>query len=99
MKILEKAFTNDEFSIQLEDWREDYSFKPVTIAAYPKGKWPFRFRAWCDYETMEEAEKAFHDLRNGGITVFDVAFVTSIPGGKRVPMVEKIKAERENQWR
>lgn len=93
MKILEKAFTNNEFLVQLEDWQEDCTSHPATVAAYPKGNWRCRFRAWCDFDTMEEAQSVFEHLRNGDISVFDVAFVVMIPGGRHIPMMEKMKRE------
>lgn len=93
MKIIEKAFTSNEFLVQLEDWQEDFDFKPVTVAAYPKGKWRCRFRAACDFNTMEEAKAVFDQLRNGYTSVFDVAFAVTIPGGRLVPMMEKLKRE------
>lgn len=93
MKIIEKAFTSNEFLIQLEDWREDFAFKPVPVAAYPKGNWRCRFRAACDFNTMEEAKAIFEQLRNGDTSIFDVAFVAAIPGGRHIPMVEKMKRE------
>ena len=97
MTILKKAFTSDEFSIQLEDWRDDFTVYPIIIAAYPKGKWRFRFRADCDFKTLEEAERAFAALCEGLATVFDYDFTVMIPGGRRISIKEKI--ERENAMR
>lgn len=93
MQIIEKAFTNNEFLVQLEDWREDYTTYPATVAAYPKGNWRCRFRAWCNFDTIEEAKTAFDQLRNGDTSVFDVAFVVMIPGGRHISMAEKLKRE------
>lgn len=98
MTILKKAFTPNEFSIQIESWADDrqgYSaLYPYTIGAYPKGNWRCRFRAECDFKTLEEAEKAFTALCEGTATVFDYDFTAMIPGGKRVPIEEKIRLEK-----
>lgn len=93
MQVIEKTMTSNDFLVQLEDWREDYNFKPATVAAYPKGNWRCRFRAWCDFDTMEEAQTVFDQLRNSDTSVFDVAFVVMIPGGRHIPMMEKMKRE------
>jgi hypothetical protein len=93
MQIREKVLTNNEFLVQLEDWHEDFASKSYTVAAYPKGNWRCRFRAWCDFDTMEEAQAVFDQLRNGEKTVFDFSFVATVPGGRHIPMVEKMKRE------
>ena len=97
MFILKKGFTPDEFSIQIESWADDrHGFSalyPYTIGAYPKGKWRCSFRADCNFKTLEEAEKAFAALCEGAATVFDYGFTAMIPGGRRVPIEEKIKRE------
>ncbi len=88
MKILQKGFTKDGFSIQLEDWSEDfttYKYK-FDIGAYPKGNWNKRFRAQCEFEDKAEAVKAFEELLNGYVTVFDLAFTVMVSGGNRIPI-------------
>ena len=87
MKILKKGFTNDEFSIQLEDWSMDFpnSKYQFMIGAYPKGNWKNRFRSQCEFENISDAEIVFENLLNNK-TVFDFDFTVMKAGGNRVPI-------------
>lgn len=90
MKILKKGFTNNDFSIQLEDWSEDFQNFPYkfTIGAYPKGLWNKRFRSQCEFKDKTEAEKTFEELLNNTKTVFDFDFTVMKPGGNRISIKE-----------
>jgi uncharacterized protein YxeA len=87
MKILQKGFTENEFSIQLEDWSEDfdtYKYK-YTIGAYPKGGWTKRVRFQCDFTDKNEALVIFEKLLDGSKTVFDYDF-TFLKSSIRIPI-------------
>jgi hypothetical protein len=87
MKILQKGFTENEFSIQLEDWSEDFdTYKYVyTIGAYPKGNWKNRVRCQCDFIDKNEAIDVFENLLAGNKTVFDYDF-TIMKASRRIPI-------------
>lgn len=83
MKILEKGIIPDGTKIQIEEWNEDYSFMSYgsTIGAYPTsqvncgGTWsPKRgetFRFQLDFNSNNEAKKAYMELLNGNKTLKD----------------------------
>ena len=95
MKILQKGFTKNEFSIQLEDWSEDFDvFKyKYTIGAYPRGKWRNRVRCQCSFVNKNEATNAFKQLLEGNKTVFDYDFTIMQMGGNRIS-IKDVKWER-----
>lgn len=92
MRIVKKAFIKDGFSIQVEDWSEEYPNFPAVLAAYPKEGWRSRFRASVDFGTLDEASAAFEKLCNGGATVFDLDF-TVMQRARRVPIDQVLKRE------
>lgn len=82
MKVLERAKTPDGFDIQIEYWKEDYSFMDVNcIAAYPiaknSSKWQWikageEFRLDIKgFNNNEEVMQAFIDLTNGTKSIED----------------------------
>lgn len=82
MKVLERAKTPKGFDIQIEDWKDDYSFMEVhIIAAYPIAKNSSKYQ-WIKageefrldisrFESNEEVKQAFTDLINGTKTIED----------------------------
>lgn len=91
--ILKKGFTQDDFAIQLEDWSDYLTTCPFVVGAYPKGNWNKRFRSWCNFASMEEAQCCFEELLAGTKTVFDFDFVVTVPGGNRIH-IRDTKLER-----
>lgn len=83
MEIIIKGSMQDETSIQIEDWSKDYSFMPYgsMIGAYPISKQTLKgnfspelgraFRFQLDFESHEEAQKAFDNLVNGNSKLID----------------------------
>jgi len=83
MRILEKGYMPNNTPIQIEDWSEDYSFKPYgsTIGAYPKSnqtlEGQFRprlnkeFRFQLEFDSYEEALEAIYSLVNGTSELID----------------------------
>ena len=83
MKVLEKAFTPEGTTIQIENWKEDYSHvKTFNIATYPiakrssEYKWiedgkTFRLDISRGFNTDEEVKQAFNDLLTGVKTISD----------------------------
>jgi len=77
MKILEKGQMPDGTDIQREEWKENYDFMAygATVAAYPISKESInmplapkigeRFRLAMYFESTEEAENCFQQLKNG----------------------------------
>lgn len=82
MKILEKSTTPKGIGIQIEDWKEDYSFMDVcTIAAYPIAKNGSKYQ-WIKqgeqfridiskFRNNDEVRQAFNDLINGAKNIED----------------------------
>ncbi|GIN22618.1 hypothetical protein [Siminovitchia fordii] len=77
MKILNKGIMPDGANIQIEEWSENYNFKPYgsTLAIYPVSKATHKgsyapkegdtYRFSFDFDSHSEAEKAFDDLIKG----------------------------------
>jgi len=77
MKVLEKGIMSDGTKIQIEEWKEDYSFMSYgsTLATYPKSKQtldgsfsPNRnetFRFQLSFNSHEETKEAYEKLLNG----------------------------------
>lgn len=83
MKVLKKATTPKGTGIQIEDWREDYSFvKTLSIGAYPiakesRGNWikkneTFRLSI-TDFNNDNEVYSIFNKLINGNITLKELS--------------------------
>ena len=82
MKVLERAATPDGTKIQIEDWKEDYSFINVlSIATYPMAKNTSKYR-WVEsgktfrldinkFNNDEEVYQAFNNLVNGDKQITD----------------------------
>ena len=93
MKVIKNHRIDDGFSIQLEDWHEDFPSFPATIAVYPKDGWRTHFRAQVDFPTLDEAASAFEKLCSGDAKVFDFCFTVMQKGGIRVPMMQVLKRD------
>ena len=77
MKVLQKDTLPDGTVVQIEEWHENYNFMPYgrTVATYPKSKVSHpgafspkgnvTFRCAFDFNSHDEAVKAFGDLVNG----------------------------------
>lgn len=85
MKVIERAVTPDGVKIQIEDWKEKYSFiNTLNIGCYPvatmsqnspfgleKGK---TFRLNIDkFKNDEEVYEVFNKLKLGEITIKDLS--------------------------
>ena len=85
MKVLEKAFTPNGVKIQIEDWKEKYSFiKTLNIACYPMAtktqNSPFGLRngkifrlALDKFKNDKEVYKTFNKLQSGEITIKELS--------------------------
>lgn len=84
MKVLKKATTPEGTKIQIEDWREDYSFiETLGIAAYPiakesRGKWirkneTFRLSITDNFNSDDEVYNIFNKLIDGSITLKELS--------------------------
>lgn len=83
MKILQTGILPNGTHIQIEEWNENYSFKPYgsTIASYPKSKISHEgnfapkgneiYRFEFDFESHEETKRAFNELVTGQKTLVD----------------------------
>lgn len=83
MKILQKDKMPNGTAIQLEDWSEDYLFMDYasTIGVYPISKYNSQkqfgpkqgkpFRIDLDFNSQEEAGKAYTDLIEGKTNLLD----------------------------
>ncbi len=83
MKVLKRGTMPDGTKIQIEEWKENYSFMPYgsTIASYPvskmshegqyspKGNSVYRFQ--FDFKSNEETEQAYNSLTNGNKCLLD----------------------------
>lgn len=84
MKVIKKSQMPDGTNIQIEDWREDYSFiKTISIGAYPKAKNSSEtgfiqrnrtFRLGLeDFESDKQVENIFNQLEKGDITLEELS--------------------------
>lgn len=85
MKVLEKGIMQNGTAIQIEEWKEDYSFMSYgsTLASYPKSKQTLdgsfspnrneKFRFSLDFNNHEEAKEAYNKLLNGEMQLNDYA--------------------------
>ena len=85
MKVIERATTLDGVKIQMEDWKEKYSFiETLNIACYPvatmsqdkpfgleKGK-TFRLNI-SSFSSDEEVIEIFKKLRSGDLLITDLS--------------------------
>ena len=85
MKVIEKAITPCGVKIQIEDWKEKYSFiKTLNIACYPvatmsqnqpfgleKGK-TFRLNI-SKFSSDEEVKEIFKKLKTGNLLITDLS--------------------------
>lgn len=83
MKVLDKGIMLDGTSVQIEDWKEDYSFMQYgsTLASYPISKQTLKgsfspnlgrkFRCEFNFSSHEEAKNALNELTKGNKTLFD----------------------------
>ena len=81
MKVLEKAIMPNGVKIQIEDWKENYSFvKTLNIACYPMAtktqNSPFGLRngkifrlALDKFKNDKEVYKTFNKLQSGEISI------------------------------
>lgn len=81
MKLLEKGITPDGTKVQIEEWKEDYSFMNYgsTIGAYPVSQInctgsfsPKRnqtFRCQFTFNSHDEVKEAYTELINGNKTL------------------------------
>jgi hypothetical protein len=84
MKVLDRAVTPDGTKIQIEDWKETYSFCNIyDIGTYPIAKNTSKYR-WVEggkefrltltrFNSNEESKQAFADLISGAKTITDFA--------------------------
>ena len=93
MKVLEKATTPDGVKIQIEDWKEKYSFiRTLNIACYPIAtktqNSPFGLRngitfriALDKFENDEEVYTTFNKLQSGEVKIEELSSkFEAIPG-------------------
>lgn len=83
MKVLERGTMPNGTHIQIEEWNENYNFMPYgsTLATYPKSKMSHagsfapkgneNYRFSFEFETNEEAQTAFNDLKEGNKELSD----------------------------
>jgi hypothetical protein len=83
MKVLQKGIMPNGTPIQIEEWRENYSFVPygATIGSYPKSKVSHEgafapkgnvvYRFAFEFDSGEEAETAFKALLEGNKALAD----------------------------
>ena len=91
MKVLQRAQMPDGTKIVREEWSENYSFEAYgsMIAAFPRNRHGETFRAHKDFESTEEAEKAFNALKNGDKTLADFNF-TTMESARDIPYQNKL---------
>lgn len=91
MKVLQRAQMPDGTKIVREEWSEDYSCEAYgsMIAAFPRNRHGETFRAHKDFESTEEAEKAFNALQNGDKTLVDFNF-TTMESARDIPYQNKL---------
>lgn len=82
MKVLDRAKTPEGIDIQIEDWKETYSFiNTLNIATYPIAKNTSKYR-WVEggrrfrlnistFNNDEEVKQAFDDLISGNKQIID----------------------------
>lgn len=85
MKVLEKGIMPNGTHIQIEEWNENYNFIPYgsILASYPKSKVSYdgsfapkgnsEYRFSFNFESAEEAKKAFDELLSGNKNLSDFA--------------------------
>ena len=84
MKVLKRAKTPNGTGIQIEDWREDYSFIEILgIGAYPiaresRGNWirkneTFRLSITDNFNNDDEVYSIFNKLIDGSITLKELS--------------------------
>lgn len=83
MKVLDKGIILDGTKIQIENWKEDYSFMEYgsTLASYPTSKQTLKgsfspnlgrkFRCEFTFNSYEETKEAFEQLLSGNKTLMD----------------------------
>lgn len=93
MKVIERAITPDGVKIQIEDWKEKYSFiNTLNISCYPTAtktqNSPFGLRNGktfrlniSKFSSDEEVKEIFKKLKTGNLLITDLsAKFDAIPG-------------------
>mgnify|MGYP001041827481 CR=1 FL=1 len=84
MKVIKRTQMPDGTEIQIEDWKENYSFiKTISIGAYPKAKNSSetgfiernrKFRlSLCNFESDKQVESIFNQLEKGYISLEELS--------------------------